>query len=384
MKFNRVIILLAFLCLCYSARGTDITTGYSFSSGEPNVTHTKLNNQVNLAVINPGFYTDKPAVTAASPNDLALIYSSALTGYRKITLNNLFFSNPFIITNLTADATPASDDYLLTYDVSVAAMRKVTLRNLVFENADLIANRTNWPTPLVTSTFLLAYDSSTGEYSKLTRSNLFYQFGNFATFTNLASATPLAADKFLMWDHANATNRAVTFGGLSDAVSNNVYSSANFASNAVANMTQFLSISNKSLIQVTANIPYDDTVPQSSEGTNLLTLTITPRNTSNWLEITASVTGDPDNDETAILALFQDIGGANAIAAEAYVDADSASNSGNQPMILRHVMRVNTNNATVFTLRGGVTGNNFWINGKDGGRKLGGAQGMWLTIRETP
>ena len=119
---RRILFLLSALCLLTSAGATDLTTGYSFSSGEQNVTHTKLNKAVNDATINVGFYTDKSAATTPSTLDYALIYSASAGAYRKITLGNLLFANPFSITNLTADTAPAADDLLASYDVSDGAL----------------------------------------------------------------------------------------------------------------------------------------------------------------------------------------------------------------------------------------------------------------------
>jgi hypothetical protein len=201
--------------LTHPLSAADLTKGYTFTSGEQNVTHTKLNNLVDAATINASFFTDKSAVTAPATVDLVLIYDDSASALRKITLGNLLFNNPFTITNLTADTAPAPDDLVATYDVSDTALKKATLRAMVFESAHLIANRTNWPTPARITTSLLAYDSDTGEFSKLTRSNLFYQFYEFNVFTNLANHTnPTNDDKLLLWDETNKTNKTTTLAGL--------------------------------------------------------------------------------------------------------------------------------------------------------------------------
>jgi len=64
----------------------------------------------------------------------------------------------------------------------------------------------------------------------------------------------------------------------------------------------------------TANIPFDDTIPQNTEGIEILTLAITPKNASSTLQITASVTVSGGGLVTAAGALFVDAT-ANAIAA---------------------------------------------------------------------
>lgn len=197
-----------------SGNAGDITTGYSFSSGEQNVTHTKLNNSINNAVIGSSFYTGKSAVTTTEAGDLVLLYSSANAGLRKISALNLFISNLGIITNQTQDLTPATGDYVLTYDVSAMSLKKATLMDLVFTNTYLIDGRTNWATPSRTTTSLLAYDTGTKEYSKLTRSNLFYQFFEFNTWTNLPTANPTNIDTWVIFDSQSGSNRQTTLGNL--------------------------------------------------------------------------------------------------------------------------------------------------------------------------
>jgi hypothetical protein len=64
----------------------------------------------------------------------------------------------------------------------------------------------------------------------------------------------------------------------------------------------------------TANIPFDDTIPQNTEGLEILTLAITPKNASSTLQITATVTVSGGGLVSVAGALFVD-STANAIAA---------------------------------------------------------------------
>lgn len=64
----------------------------------------------------------------------------------------------------------------------------------------------------------------------------------------------------------------------------------------------------------TANIPFDDTIPQNTEGLEILTLAITPTNASSTLQITATVTVSGGGLVSVAGALFVD-STANAIAA---------------------------------------------------------------------
>ncbi len=291
MRVKSFLILLALLCLSFPALGSDISKGYAFSPGERNVDHTKLNNLVDAATINPGFYTDKSAITTPSGTDLALIYSGGAGGFRKITLGNLFYANPFIITNLTLDATPALDDLLMTYDVSDVSLKKTTLRQAIFESSLLINDRTNWATPGVLSTYFLAYDG--GAWSKLSRSNIFYQFANFATYTNLAvHAHPTNEDTLLIFDSVAGANKQINLAGLvtnlpalTTPTNTDVFLTVNASTGIVAQVTlQMLAtfLSNSIVKPAVSNVSQAYIVPEfaipgaGTAVTNTHTLAVVP------------------------------------------------------------------------------------------------------------
>jgi len=133
----------------------------------------------------------------------------------------------------------------------------------------------------------------------------------------------------------------------------------------------------------TTTIPMDDTIPQNTEGTEFLTATITPANSSNLLLIEASLTfGINNNGITVVGALFQD-STANALAA----GAETSSNATNRhvTVTLRHRMTAGTTSATTFKMRCGPTGTaTLYFNG-DGAtaaRIFGGVCASSLTVTE--
>jgi hypothetical protein len=133
-------------------------------------------------------------------------------------------------------------------------------------------------------------------------------------------------------------------------------------------------------------IPTDNTIPQNTEGIQIMTLSITPKSASNMLYIYAVVPiGGPaaaDDTFTAI-ALFQD-STANALAANAQ---DSGNVGQNRPVMaleLEHIMTAGTTSATTFAIRVGVTttGNTITINGYSGTRRYGGVEFAFMYIFE--
>lgn len=70
---------------------SDLTTGYTFVDGEKNITAAKENDQVNKAVINPEFFSAKPASSTLDPTDQLLELKGGTT-YATITGQQLIDS----------------------------------------------------------------------------------------------------------------------------------------------------------------------------------------------------------------------------------------------------------------------------------------------------
>jgi hypothetical protein len=123
----------------------------------------------------------------------------------------------------------------------------------------------------------------------------------------------------------------------------------------------------------------DDTIPQSNEGTELLTLAITPKSAANILEIEAIVPCSFNASFTlAVAALFQD-STANGLA----VTWESVSTSDAYKQLhLRFRMVADTTSATTFKLRVGVSGGALTINGAAGARVFGGLMAARMFIKE--
>lgn len=129
----------------------------------------------------------------------------------------------------------------------------------------------------------------------------------------------------------------------------------------------------------TTTIPFDDTIPQNTEGTEFLSVSITPSSTTNVLLIQAVLNYSYSIANTVTMALFQDTT-ANALAASAEYGSTATGmiNSG-----LTHYMTAGTTSATTFKLRaGGETAGTLTLNGFSGARKLGGVMISSLTITE--
>jgi hypothetical protein len=148
--------------------------------------------------------------------------------------------------------------------------------------------------------------------------------------------------------------------------------------NSAQNLLQFLSTSTTTASTFSTAIPLDNTIPQNTEGTELLTLTITPKlSTSKLLiEFNAQMNVDGTNANYTLSALFQD-STANALAAISYRQV--------KENVLRYVMTSGTTSSTTFKIRVGPNSAAGTINvnaNASGVRFLGGVSYAWLTIKE--
>lgn len=131
----------------------------------------------------------------------------------------------------------------------------------------------------------------------------------------------------------------------------------------------------------TANvvIPWDDTIPQNTEGVELMTRAITPTATTNKLLIEAVVHLSAGAGENMTVALFQDTtAGALAAAAETCSLVNGTVN-----IKLRHEMVAGTISATTFKIRGGPhSAASATFNGYAAGRIHGGVYSSSIRVTE--
>ena len=127
----------------------------------------------------------------------------------------------------------------------------------------------------------------------------------------------------------------------------------------------------------------DNTIPQNTEGTEFMTLAITPTDASNKLVIqfTGSFAVADGGGAGVGSALFQD-STANALAA---VTHDSNGNHERYQHTIQHVMAAGTTSSTTFKIRAGyVAGSPYTVtfNGSNGNRDFGGVNASSIIIWE--
>lgn len=105
-------------------------------------------------------------------------------------------------------------------------------------------------------------------------------------------------------------------------------------------------------------IPLDNTIPQNTEGVQVMTVGITPQSVANILAIEVVVFAGVSGGVALCVALFQDAT-ANALAAAAIM---GPQNPGT--LSFNHIMLAGTTSPTVFKVRaGGSSASTIYING---------------------
>lgn len=185
------------------------------------------------------------------------------------------------------------------------------------------------------------------------------------TFTALSGST-IATDTIAETTGANG----VTVDGMNikDGAINTASAVGNTAV-IVGMPVQVASVTYTEVATGTTLIPHDDTIPQNTEGTQFMSLAITPKSTTNTLIIDTHAYLASDQSGTHVTgAIFQDTT-ANAIAAGQRYQTTA---NGPITLVMRHVMTAGTTSSTTFKFRAGATdAGTLTFNGRSSARRYG-------------
>lgn len=136
---------------------------------------------------------------------------------------------------------------------------------------------------------------------------------------------------------------------------------------------------NKLTLQsITAIIPQDDTKPQITEGTEVLSLAITPKSATSVLQIQFIAMGTSTGNAYATAALFE-AASTNAIQV---TNLSNNQNDSWQTWTLMKYVTSGTTSTQTYSIRMGVSAGTLSINGYAGSRYYGGAAEAELIITE--
>jgi len=164
---------------------------------------------------------------------------------------------------------------------------------------------------------------------------------------------------------ANSSTRGVTQAAVKTAIE------------AGGKVLQVVYFSNSALVTTTSIIPKDDTIPQNTEGVEVMTLAITPKNASSKLIIEAgALTGVTFS--TTVITLFID-STANALTAARFFNA--FSNNAHM-LFLSHQENSNNTTSRTYKIRFGTISGTAYFNGDDGAREYGSLNKSFIKITE--
>ena len=163
---------------------------------------------------------------------------------------------------------------------------------------------------------------------------------------------------------ATATDKILTPGNLAaafpGAVIDRVYGS--YATNA----------------NLTATFPLDDTIPQISEGTQIISVSITPKTTTNRLRATFRGQASNTNVSGNSVAMFLN-SGANAVQADHQTCAGA---SFSFPFTMTYEWVPGATSSQTIAVRAGPSANTMRFNGSAAGRLFGGVAAATLVVEE--
>lgn len=139
----------------------DITPGYTFSSGEANITHTKLNN-ASAGTINTTFFSGKGSA-GTDPNTAftILIHNTTLDTFQKMPISSLL-EHAELLEGRTVSTSLAVEDLILIWDFSAGAYRAISATNYFFGATETTAPTNDTRIPVLAG----------GVLSSVTLSNL--------------------------------------------------------------------------------------------------------------------------------------------------------------------------------------------------------------------
>jgi hypothetical protein len=156
-----------------------------------------------------------------------------------------------------------------------------------------------------------------------------------------------------------------------------VGTAVNFGGGVVA---QIVTEAHTAYLSATTRVYDDDTIPQNTEGTEIITRTITPTSATNHLFFTFSGNLNNSSTQYGFFALFQDT------TADALALGWSMIHMGNHSnhLSFTHDMVAGTTSSTTFKIRMGTSSASptYRTNGSNTARRFGGISANRLTIIE--
>jgi hypothetical protein len=241
------------------------------------------------------------------------------------------------------------------------------------------------------NTLLFGTGTGTSAWTALTSAQLAATLSDeTGTGSAVFATTPTLVTPKVDTINENTLNNGTTIGGVnikSGALNtNNSVVTANITDSAVTSakvatgvVVQMLQTDFSAVTTGTTTIPYDDTIPQSTEGDQYMTQAITPKSVTNVLIVEASANLALSTGLSAIGALFKDAETDSRSATGMYLATANAM----YRLVSSFNMVAGTTSAVTFKFRAGPqSAATMTFNGDSATRRFGAITKSWIKITE--
>ena len=219
---------------------------------------------------------------------------------------------------------------------------------------------------------------NTAEYDTLTLAREAILDGSIAMATTTLQEMEVCQLGYIIYSQATTSIVDVIIEKTSIGSNNDDTDISSLIINVTGRVVQTVTASTSALGTFTGIIPLDDTIPQNTEGSEIITATITPTNSSNSLLVISSIFFISAASSSYTIALFQD-STVNSLGAT----ANTLTNTFAESFTSHFLITAGTTSATTLKIRAGSqAGGTFHINGFGAGRFYGGVANTRLTIME--
>ena len=357
---------------------------YAGTAGLRLLNHASDTGSANAYAVAPS-----PAITAyATGQVVTLKPGNANTGASTINVNSLGTKSIKIPDGaaLPSGAMSANGVYALMYDgANFILMNPATIINWLLARGTALASASTVDLGAADSDYVEISGTTTitSLGSTTTRNHVWVRFQGVLTLTHNATSLILPTGANITTAAGDVAEFVRVAGGNWQCLGYMPISGKPVAAIARADLPsgsiiQTVSATYASNADLTTTIPLDDTIPQITEGTEVVTVTITPTSATSTIEVSFCAFGSASSASVLIAALFKD-SGSNALQVSTMV-----AGGGSLPDCISLVYAegaVNTSPRT-YRIRVGLNSGTCRLNGTLTSRMFGGAAAAYIIARE--
>lgn len=299
--------------------------------------------------------------------DSFLVYDSSASALRRTVVNNML--------NITGAPVGSTDIQTLTNKTLTAPTISSPVLSGTVTGTYTIGGTPTFPSSVVTLTGSQTLTNKVLTSPTINTATISNPTLTTDTVSEFTSAAGVTIDGVLLKDSkmngSYITDATVNTAQLVD-------SSVTNTKVAVGAVIQVASTLSSAYSSGSTTIPFDDTIPQITEGDEYMTVSITPKSATNILRVKVKVSCSPSALANIVGALFRD-STANAFAVAPEYNATA---NGMCELNLEHDFTAGSTSSTTFRLRAAAVGSTLYFNGDSSGRKFGTTTKSSITVME--